>query len=334
VWIDVRLLVCPMPDVLPLDPGMRAFGEAIAAATPPGAEQWPLDQQRAAWNGVCRKFRTPHPANIEITEVDAYGISTRLYRPSDRVTPGVIYSHGGGWVLGGFDTHDDMCAELAAASGCTLALFDYRRAPEHPFPAQLEDTLKVWRWIKEQGPGHGIDPSRIIAAGDSCGGQMSVALALTLRDLGLQQVDGLLLIYPTLGTDTTTPSYVRNATSPSLSRAEMEYYLSSFLGPKGSPAWSDPKAVPSFADVTGLPSTAITVAAHDPLQDDGLAFARKLQAAGVPVELRNEPTLGHSYMRARHHSPVAMAAFEAIAAMLRKLAQVPYAASASPGVNT
>jgi acetyl esterase len=305
--------------ILPLDSGMQKFGEALSAAMPAGSETLPLAEQRAVWNAVCRKFRAPLPGTVTVTAIDANGVPTRIYRP-ENASASVLWSHGGGWVLGGFDTHEDMCAELAAASGAAILLFDYRLAPEHRHPAQLEDSLKVWRWMREQGARHGVDPAHIIAGGDSCGGQMSMALALTLRELNLQQVNGMVLVYPALGYDMNTPSYQRNATAPSLSRAEMEFYWHSFLGPPGSPAWSDPKAVPGLADVSGLPPTVITTAAHDPLQDDGLTFARKLQAAGVTVECRDEPALGHSYMRARHYSPVAMAAFQWIADALKKMA--------------
>lgn len=295
---------------IPLDPGMKTYCDALAAQTPPGAEKWPLARQRAEWDELCRQFRSPRPDNVEVFEIMANGVFVRMFRPKNAThAAGILYSHGGGWVLGSCETHDDICAELAAGSGCIVALFDYRLAPEHPHPAQLEDTLKVWRWIWKEGADFDIDRTRIIAAGDSCGGQMSVALALTLREMGLPQVLGMVLIYPALGHDMTTASYIRNADAPGLTRAEMEFYLHSFLGSPGSPAWSDQKALPVLADVTGLPPAVITVAGHDPLHDDGIAFAQKLRAAGIPVELRREPALAHSYMRARHHSTVAMEGF-------------------------
>ena len=305
----------------PLDPGMMTYCNALAAQSPPGAEKWPLARQRTAWDDLCKQFRAPRPPTIEVTDISANGVPARLFKPKDRrVSPGVIYAHGGGWVLGSMETHDDMCAEMAAGADCAIVLFDYRLAPEHPYPAQLEDTLKVWRWMREHGASNGIDPLNIIAAGDSCGGQMSVALALTLREMNLAQVTAMLLLYPVLGADLSTASSIRNANAPGLTRAEMDFYLQSFLGPEGSPAWSDPKALPALADVTGLPPAMLTVAAHDPLFDDGVSFARKLVRAQVPCELREEPALAHSYMRARHHSPVAMAGFQAIVAALKRFA--------------
>jgi acetyl esterase len=311
-----------VPMSQPLDPGMLRFNAALAASTPPGAEHWPLATQRETWNAVCSQFRAPLPATIESTDVNAAGVSCRILKPKGQgLKAGVIYGHGGGWVLGGFDTHTDICAELAIAADCVVVLMDYRLAPEHRYPAQLEDSLKVWRWMREQGQHHGLDPQRIIAAGDSAGGQMSVALAMTLRDLGLPQVMGMLLLYPVLGGNLDTPSYLRNAHATSLSREEMRFYLESFLGPPGSPAWADDKALPLLAqNVEGLPPAFITVADHDPLLDDGVMFHETLHRGGVASVLRREPALGHSYLRARHHSAAALEGFQAIAEALKAMA--------------
>lgn len=303
----------------PLDPGMAQFCRVLGDATPPGAELWPLQQQRDAWNALCRSFRAPRPDNITVEDVLANGVPSRVFTPKTKGPhAGVIYGHGGGWVLGGPDTHDDMCAEMAAGANCVVVLIDYRLAPEHPYPAQLEDSLKVWRWMREQ---RSIDPNRIIAAGDSAGGQMSVALALILRDLGLPQVSAMLLIYPVLGANFNTPSYLRNANAPGLTRSEMMFYLSAFLGPEGAPAWSDEKALPLLAqNLEGLPPAFITVAGHDPLHDDGVMFHERLLRAGIASQLRAEPALAHSYMRARHHSAVAREAFDAIVKALQAFA--------------
>jgi acetyl esterase len=247
------------------------------------------------------------------------GVAARIFTPKTKGPhAGVVYSHGGGWVLGGPDTHDDMCAEMASGAQCVVALTDYRLAPEHPHPAQLEDSLKVWRWLREQTS---VDANRMIAAGDSAGGQMSAALALTLRDLGLPQLKAMVLIYPGLGANFDTSSYRRNANAPGLTRSEMMFYLTAFLGPEGSPTWSDEKALPLLAqNLEGLPPAFITVAGHDPLHDDGVMFHERLLSAGINSQLRSEPALGHSYMRARHHSPVAFEAFQAIVTALKQFA--------------
>ncbi len=309
----------------PIDPGMLAFYETLSAKTPPESVDWPLSEQRRLWDEVCASFRAGRPPGLVVEDFSVPGdvdVKVRLFRPDGKGPyPGVIYGHGGGWALGSIDTHDDICAELADRAEIAVLALDYRLAPEHPHPAQLRDCLAVLSFMRHAAADRAIDPARIIAAGDSAGGQMTAALALWLRDKGLPQLAGQVLIYPVLGTDTGTASYRRNADGPCLTRAEMEYYLDAFLGPLGSPQRGDPYAVPLLAqDFSGLPPAYITVAAHDPLHDDGLLYHRALQRAGVPSALRREPALAHSYMRARHHSAPAMAGFEAIAGAIRSLA--------------
>jgi acetyl esterase len=307
-----------------IDPGMLSFYKVLSAKTPPGSDQWPLDRQRDAWNDLCKQFRAPRPEGVSVSDLETEGVKFRLYIPKSKPSkPGVLYFHGGGWVLGGPETHDDICAELAVGADCALALVDYRLAPEHKHPAQLEDSLKVWRWMREHGAEVNIDAQNILAAGDSAGGQMSVALALTLKEQVLQPLNGLILIYPVLGNDINTPSYLRNAHAPCLTRVEMKFYLDSFLGLKPNKNWDDEKAVPNLAaDISGLPPTFISVAAHDPLYDDGVIFAAKLKAAGIPYELREEPELAHSFMRARNVSAPAKKGFDAIIKALRSLSHL------------
>lgn len=306
----------------PVDPGILRFYKELSKHSPPESATWPLPQQRAAWDGVCAMFRAPRPERLMVEDLDVDGIHVRVYRPpGEAPKPGVIYFHGGGWVVGSCETHDDMCAEMADQADVVVVMVDYRLAPENPHPAQLEDSLKVLDWMRTTGRALGIDPAHIMAAGDSAGGQMSVGLALALREARLPQLRGLVLIYPVLGADIDTPSYRRNANAPCLTKDEMVYYLESFLGPRGGPNWSDPKAVPNLAsDLSGLPPTYITVAAHDPLCDDGIIFEGKLKRAGIPVALRAELALAHSYMRARHVSAPAMEGFKAITNAIRHLA--------------
>jgi acetyl esterase len=144
-----------------IDQGMLEFNKALAAMTPPEFNQWPLDQQRDAWNNVCAQFRAPRPAGLNVSDLVSESVRFRLYVPENaRAKTAALYFHGGGWVLGGLETHDDVCAEMAAGANCAVALVDYRLAPEHRHPAQLEDSLKVWRWLRNQGCDH------LIAAGD------------------------------------------------------------------------------------------------------------------------------------------------------------------------
>ena len=304
-----------------IDEGMMTFYKKLSRHSPPESAAWPLAEQRQAWDDVCRLFRAPRPERLMVEDIDIDGVHVRVFRPpGEAPKPAVIYFHGGGWVLGSCETHDDMCAEMADGADCVVVLVDYRLAPENPHPAQLEDSLKVLLWMRSAGRAFGIDPERIVGAGDSAGGQMTVGLCLALRDFGAPQLVGQVLIYPVLGADVNTPSYIRNAEAPCLTKPEMIFYLDSFLGPKGNPNWNDPKAVPNLAaNLEGLPPAFIAVAAHDPLFDDGIIFHEKLQAASIPSRLREEPVLAHSYMRARHVSEPAKKGFNAIVEALKSL---------------
>jgi len=304
-----------------IDEGMMTFYKELSKHSPPESADWPLPKQRKGWDDVCRLFRAPRPERLLVEDIDIDGVHVRVFRPpGEAPKPAVVYFHGGGWVLGSCETHDDICAEMADGADAVVVLVDYRLAPENPHPAQIEDSLKVLEWMRSYGRAFAIDPDRIVGAGDSAGGQITVGLCLALRDCGAQQLVGQVLIYPVLGADVDTPSYIRNAHAPCLTKPEMIFYLDSFLGPKGNPNWTDPRAVPNLAtNLKGLPPAFITVAAHDPLHDDGVIFHGKLRDARIPARLREEPALTHSYMRARHVSAPAKAGFNAIVEALKSL---------------
>lgn len=306
---------------LPFDAEMQRHIEDQAKQSGAWDPGWPLTRQRQAWEAQCRMARARRPARLMVEDLEADGIHLRVYRPpGEDPKPGMLHAHGGGWTMGSCETHDDLCAEIADVADVVVVCFDYRLAPEHPHPAQIEDARKVLDWMRSAGRAIGIDPTHVIAGGDSAGGQIAAGLALALKREGAAPLRGLVLINPALGADTGTESYRRHARSPTLGREEMEACLEALLGPKGGASWSDPLAVPNIAaDVSGLPPSFITVAGHDPLRDDGVIFAGKLKAAGVPVMLREEASLAHSYWRSRHHSSAAMAGMKAITNAVRHL---------------
>ncbi|MFN4141869.1 alpha/beta hydrolase [Aestuariivirga sp.] len=305
----------------PFDAEMRQYLEDEAASGEPWDPSWPLARQREAWEAQCRRARARRSARLMVEDLEADGIALRIFRPpGEEPKPGVLYAHGGGWTMGSRETHDDICAELAEEADVVVVCFDYRLAPEHRHPAQVEDALTVLEWMRSSGRAIGLDPTHIIAAGDSAGGQVAAGLALALKRQGAMPLRGLVLINPALGADLETDSYRTHAAAPGLTRAEMADCLAALLGPPGSASWRDPLALPNLAeDAAGLPPTFITVAGHDPLHDDGVIFHAKLRAAGVPATLREEAALAHSYWRARHASRGAMAGFRAIVAAVRHL---------------
>ncbi len=306
---------------LPFDAEMRQYLEEQARLQEPWSADWPLSRQRQAWEDQCRRARARRPDRLMVEDMEVEGIHVRIFRPpGENPKPCVLHAHGGGWTMGSCETHDDLAAEIADEADVVSVLFDYRLAPEHPHPAQVEDAATVLDWMRSSGRAIGIDPTRILACGDSAGGQVAAGLALALAREGAMPLRGLVLINPGLGADMTTDSHRRNENAPGLSRDEMRGYLEALLGPEGGKNWSDPLALPNLEeDVSALPPSFITVARHDPLHDDGVIFHRKLKAAGVAATLREEPTLAHSYWRARHASKAAMAGFKAIAEAVRQL---------------
>lgn len=306
----------------PFDAEMERFLAEQATLAGPWDANWPIARQRKAWEDERRRLRARRPDRLMVEDLEVEGIPVRIFRPpGEDPKPGVLYAHGGGWTMGSCETHDDICAEIADQADVVCVLFAYRLAPEHPHPAQVEDAAAVLEWMRSSGRAIGIDPTHIIAAGDSAGGQVAAGLALSLAAQGVMPLRGLVLINPALGADFETASYRENAVAPGLTRADMMAYAAAMLGPADGPNWRDPLALPNLAtDVSGLPPSFITAAGHDPLHDDGVIFHGKLKAAGVPAVLREEPSLSHSYWRARHHSGAAMAGFRAIVAAVRQMA--------------
>lgn len=306
---------------LPFDPEMKAHLAEQARLNGAWDPDWPLARQREVWEAECRRARARRPDRLMVEDLHAGGIHVRVYRPpGEDPKPALLHAHGGGWTMGSCETHDDLAAEIADGADVVSVLFDYRLAPEHPHPAQIEDAATVLDWIRSTGRAMGMDPARIVLSGDSAGGQVAAGLALALARQGEKPLRGLVLINPGLSADLESESCLRNASAPGLSRAEMLDYLTALLGPKHNGNWSDPLALPNLApDVSGLPPSFITVAGHDPLFDDGVRFHAKLRAAGVAAVLREEPALAHSYWRARHASKAAMAGFRAIVEAVRQL---------------
>jgi acetyl esterase len=191
-------------------------------------------------------------------------------------------------VTGDLEYCDAFCRHLAVDGGCTVLSVDYRLAPEHPFPAALDDAWSALEWAGRELTGP------LIVAGDSAGGALAAACALRARDLGGPVLAGQLLVYPVLDADLTRPSYATNRVL--MGRDEMAWFWDHYLPDEG--ARVDPLAAPLRAgDVAGLPSTVLVVADLDPLRDEGVAYAARLRAAGVPVHLRHVPGLVHGFLR-------------------------------------
>lgn len=286
----------------PISPELAAFVERTESFT---SDDSSLAGLRKGYDRMCQAFTPSMPEGLAITDFSLGGVGVRSYlpvapTPSDD-WPCLLYMHGGGWVVGGLDSHDFICFELATALQVLVIAIDYRLAPEHPFPAAYEDCRAVWQAIQAGQAPHAIDLQRLVVMGDSAGGNLAAALCMGLRDDGQPLPKAQVLIYPGLGGPCDLPSRRDCKDAPLLSSADTDDYLALYLQGSGKPS---PYAMPLLAaDFSGLPKAFIAVAQFDPLRDDGMLYAERLQAAGVAAVLYPGKGLVHGCLRARRQVP-------------------------------
>lgn len=222
-------------------------------------------------------------------------IAARAYLPEGPgPLPLIVYFHGGGWVLGGLDAHNASARALALGTGALVMAFDYRLAPEHPFPSAHEDALAAWQWASANASEFGGDATRMAVAGESAGGNLAIGVALAARDRGMTQPLHQLLVYPVAGNDLGTPSYREHADAAPLSRQGMEWFMAQSFPVPGQT--KDPRLnVVGRGDLAGLPPATILNAAIDPLRSEGEALAARLAEAGVPVLQRTFAGVTHEF---------------------------------------
>jgi acetyl esterase len=246
--------------------------------------------------------RPVHPeVRVEDRTVDgsAGPIPIRLYWPPDAgdvPPPVVMFFHGGGWVVGDLDTYDGTARQHAVGSRALVVSVDYRLAPEHPYPAAVDDVWAATQWVAAHGAELGADPKRLAVAGDSAGGNLAAVVALLARDAGGPPIRLQLLWYPATTWDTSLPSFTENADAPILGRDAVGAFSRFYAGHvdlEGPPVTLVPA---SAGDFTGLAPAYIGVAGHDPLRDDGVRYGELLAAAGVPVEVHNAASMVHGYL--------------------------------------
>jgi acetyl esterase len=307
-------------EATPLDPVVTEILAEAAAIPRLDPATTPLDRQRravemaaAAWNDP------PHPcARVETLSVPSpWGaMRARLHVPEGTQTDAaVLYAHGGGWTFGSVDTHDGLTRRLASACRRPVLSIDYRLAPEHPFPAPLEDAAAAFAFLEAGGIGRPIAASRITVAGDSAGAQTVLALLLARRDAGLPRPAAGLLFYGCLAPDFDTASHQAFGGDETflLSTERMRWYWANHLGSRAD----DPGlAAPLQADLDDLPPLFLDAASHDCLRDDTLRLAEKLAAIGAPHRLRVTPGVVHGYLRFAKRLSVATETLAAAGAFL------------------
>jgi acetyl esterase len=208
--------------------------------------------------------------------------------------PVLMYFHGGGWVLGNIESSDGLCRILANASKCIVVSVDYRLAPEHPFPAAVEDVYCATRWIAAHAADFGGDPSRIAVSGDSAGGNLAAVVAQIARDRGTPSIQFQLLIYPVTDAACDAPSYSENADGYFLTKVGMQWFWNHYV--RNDVDRSNPLASPlRSANLAGLPPALVITAEFDPLRDEGERYADKMRAAGTPVQLSRYNGMIHGF---------------------------------------
>lgn len=298
-----------------LDPETWAYIDEVERWFPPEILARPINEQRKVYDAMCRAFHAGYAPEVRVEDnalPSAAGpIPLRRYTPPSTSSPAVaLYYHGGGFTLGGLESHDDICAEICAGAGIEFVSIDYRLAPEHLHPASFLDAVAAYRWVS----GTGV---RILLVGESAGGNLAAAVAHAVRDDA--HLIGQVLVYPSLGGEMSRGSYVEHANAPLLSTADLAFYREIRTG--GAPVSADPTLSPlDDTDFSRLPPTVVVTAECDPLSDDGNAYVGKIETAGGSARWRREPRLTHSFLRSRLTVPRAQAAFDRIIADIAALA--------------
>lgn len=264
---------------------------ARAAGTPPFEAMEPV-VCREAYSARRPLVQEPRDEVAVLRDLAAEGprgaVPLRMYRAlgtrETELLPGLLFLHGGGWVLGNLDTHDAICCRLANEARCAVVAVDYRLAPEHPFPAGLEDCVAAFTHVVREGRALGIDPDRIAVGGDSAGGNLAAVLALMGRDGAIAPALYQVLLYPAVDLGMSTDSYAAQTPGMTVTPATMRYFVDHYVpDPQQRDDW---RASPIRAALlAGAPPALVTTCGHDPLRDEGRLYAARLEREGVPVTL-------------------------------------------------
>lgn len=301
-----------------LDADILAFIDKTASCYPGRPNNANIADIRADYEQMCQDFNTPSPNGLfcqnSHIKTTAGFTAIRDYLPANRRAdnPLVIFFHGGGFVLGSLDSHDSICADLAFGAGLELVAVDYRLAPEHLYPAALEDCLEVIRHFQRTAPERAL-----ILAGDSAGAWLAASCLHHLRPQ-IAPIIGQLLIYPALGGDINANSYHEHAEAPLFTTQDMLFYAQCFFGAEAADKITGPLC---DTDFSGLVPTIIFGAEFDPLSDDGPHYAKQINDAGGQAHCFTEAGLVHGYLRGRQSAVGFARSFAKITTCLKQLGE-------------
>jgi acetyl esterase len=306
-----------------LAPEIRSLLEGMAAQGGPAMETLSAVDARQAAHGLDAIAGEPEAVSrVEDRKIPGRGgeIPVRIYVPEGNGPfPGVVFLHGGGWVICDLDTHDNICRAISKRAGAVVVSVDYRLAPEHRFPAALEDGFDATCWVADHAVALGIDPRKLVIAGDSAGANMATVIAIKGRDAKRPAIALQVLVYPVTDLSSfDTASHREFGEDHFLTRPLMERFARDYL-----PSAADrktPDASPCFAaDLSGLPRALVITAECDPLRDEGEAYAKRLQDAGVSVTSTCYAGMIHPFLNFLGVTPSAHKALDEIAEAIRAL---------------
>jgi acetyl esterase len=296
-----------------LTPEIQTVLDEMNAAPGPPPHEIPVDQARLNHADEAARLCGDGEPVAEVRDHKVGGVPVRTFKPEgDGPFPIVVYLHGGGWIMGTLDSYDSLLRALANASGAIVAGVEYRLAPEHRYPAALDDSLSAIRWLADNAHELGGDGTRLAVVGDSAGGNLAAVASRRLRD----QIRYQVLIYPVIDAVFDTQSYLDFNEGHGLSAASMQRFWRLYLDGADP---TDPDATPLHAtDLAGVAPAYVLTAEEDVLRDEGEAYAEALRNAGVPTELVRWPGTIHGFFRWLAVTPEARRAIDAVGARLRK----------------
>jgi len=307
---------------MPLNPQAKMILDQMASLNLPPLWEQSAEDARAA--SAARRLPPSNPdpvaESIDRTFPGLGGdVPVRIYKPNyESDLPILVWFHGGGWVLGDLEMADPTARALAHRSGVIVVSVDYRLAPEHRYPAAMDDCYAATLWVAQNASEIGGDVNRIAVGGDSAGGNLAAAVALRARDEGTVEISHQLLVYPVTSMDFTSDSYRDNAEGYLLTTKSMRWFWDHYIGPNGNP--NDPYASPLAADdLSGLPNAHVITAEYDPLRDEGNAYVARLMDAGVPTVSKCYDGMIHGFFGMSEVLDDAKAAIDSAAQELKKV---------------